>query len=68
MTLTEQTTELLPELESKCSACEGEGGKIENGKYTSICKRCDGEGVVVTERGRKLLSFLNRRLPRVTEE
>ncbi len=47
----------LPELEVKCSACNGLGGEEERRRWNR-CVVCDGAGYIATEFGDKVLLLM----------
>jgi hypothetical protein len=53
----------LPELETKCWGCWGEGViSSENHGGMVECGQCSGVGWIPTEDGKRLLEFLQRHL------
>ncbi len=53
----------LPELETKCPACWGEGVlSLENHGELAACPQCVGVGWIPTEDGQRLLLFLSKHL------
>lgn len=50
-----------PELEIACEECKGAGGKHAEDGWIP-CNKCDGAGVLISDFGKELLEFLQRKL------
>jgi DnaJ-class molecular chaperone len=57
----EHTEEIqLPELETRCPDCLGEGGDRETNRWRR-CHTCKGSGTILTEAGEKVFSVMSNR-------
>jgi DnaJ-class molecular chaperone len=55
-----------PELESKCSHCDGEGIVYEwHPKDSTPCSDCDGTGYILTELGRTVLDLMDHQFKKM---
>jgi hypothetical protein len=54
----------LPDMETLCQECEGEGGHTEGGDWVR-CYNCRGAGFLPTDFGRRVLALVGHHFDRL---